>query len=107
VRARGPRLVAACLISLTGALFVGAGVAAAQTTTVPPIPVTGGATTTTVASTATTASSSSSSGSVASGSLASTGIAADLLVPLGFGLIGAGGVLQLAARRPRRNLGLL
>ena len=96
MRARGFRFVAACLVSLAGALCVGAGVASAQTTTVPPIPVTGGATTTTApASTG------------AAGGLASTGIAADMLVPLGFALIGAGGILQVAARRPRRDLGLL
>jgi len=96
VRARGYRFVAACLPVLAGALCVGAGVASAQTTTVPPIPVTGGATTTTApASTG------------AAGDLASTGIAADMLVPLGFALIGAGGILQVAARRPRRDLGLL
>jgi hypothetical protein len=98
VRARGYRLVAACLASVAGALCVGAGVAAAQTTTVPPIPVTGGATTTTAAP---------ATGGAGGGDLASTGIAADLLVPLGFGLIGAGGVLQVASRRPRRDLGLL
>jgi predicted phage tail protein len=39
--------------------------------------------------------------------MASTGIAADILVPLGFALIGVGGVMQVAARRPQRDLGLL
>lgn len=98
MRARGYRFVAASLLCAAGALCVGAGVASAQTTTVPPIPVTGGATTTTAPA---------STGTAAGGDLASTGIAADLLVPLGFGLIGAGGVLQVASRRPRRDLGLL
>ncbi len=102
MRAGGYRLVAACLLSLTGALCLGAGIASAQTTTVPPIPVTP-APTTTVATSATSGTASTG----ATGSLASTGMAADLLVPFGFGLIGVGGLLQLAARRPRRDLGLL
>ena len=97
MRARGYRFVAACLVTLAGALCVGAGVASAQTTTVPPIPVTGGATTTTAPA----------STGAAGDDLASTGIAADMLVPFGFALIGAGGVLQVVARRPRRDLGLL
>ena len=100
MRARGYRFAAACLLVVAGALCVGTGVAAAQTTTVPPIPVTGGATTTTAPATSGT-------GDTAGDDLASTGIAADMLVPLGFGLIGAGGILQVASRRPRRDLGLL
>lgn len=86
--------------------MVGVGVAAAQTTTVPPvrsIPVTGGTTATTAAPTTTAATAATGS----DGDLASTGVAADLLVPFGFALIGVGGVLQVAARRPRRDLGLL
>ena len=81
--------------------------AAAQTgtTTIPPvreIPVTGGQTTTTTAPASTSGTSGTSGGG-----LASTGVAADVLVPFGVALIGVGGVLQVAARRPRRDLGLL
>ena len=86
-----------------GALLVTVGVAGAQTTTTTPpvrsIPVTGGqaATTTTAAATES-----------ATGDLASTGLAADMLVPAGFALIGAGAVMQAAARRrPRNAYGLL
>ena len=92
----------------SAALVLGAGTAAAQTTTVPPIPVTGGSGTT-----ATTAPAGDGGATTAgaegdrSGSLAATGIAADTLVPAGFALIGAGALMQAAARRPRRALGLL
>ena len=87
-----------------GALLMTAGIAGAQTTTTTPpvrsIPVTGGqAATTTTAAPATES---------ATGDLASTGLAADMLVPAGFALIGAGAVMQAAARRrPRNAYGLL
>ena len=109
MRARGYRFAIAGL-ALTGALFVGAGVAAAQTTTLPPvrtIPVTGATTSTTAARATTTTTAAAAVSSATANAMASTGIAADMLVPLGFALIGAGGAMQVAARRPRRDLGLL
>lgn len=84
--------------------------AGAQTTTptsssIPAIPVTGSTPTTVAASTATTAPASASSATAASSTgsagLATTGIAADTLVPLGFGLIGLGALLRALSRRPR------
>ncbi|HEX4978732.1 MAG TPA: hypothetical protein VFV35_01585 [Acidimicrobiales bacterium] len=99
------RLVRFVLLSglAGGFVLVGAPAASAQTTTtVPPvrsIPVTGGQ----AATTTTTAPASSES----AGTLAETGMAADVLVPFGFALIGAGAVLQLASRRPREAFGLL
>jgi predicted phage tail protein len=94
----------------TGALFLSVGVAAAQTTTstLPPvktIPVTGATTTSTTAKATTTTVATAAVS--AAGSMASTGIAADMLVPLGFALIGIGGVMHVVARRPQRDLGLL
>ena len=85
------------------ALIIGAPAAAAQTTTtvppVPAIPVTDGTTATTTAPAV--------SGE-GSRELAQTGMAADLLVPFAFGLIGGGAVLQATARRrPRNAYGLL
>lgn len=98
---RGPRLALASLLA-TAALLSAAAAASAQTTTttppVPPIPVTGGTTATTAAPTSTAAD---------NDDLASTGLAADMLVPVGFALIGVGAVMQAAARRPRRAYGLL
>jgi hypothetical protein len=80
------------------ALIIGAPAALAQTSTtvppVPPIPVTDGTTATTTAAAP--------SGGT-SGELAQTGMAADVLVPFAFGLIGSGAVLQAAARRRSRN----
>ena len=92
-----------------GFVLLGASAASAQTsTTIPPvrsIPVTGGQTATT---TTAPASSGDSVTAGASGGLADTGLAADVLVPFGFALIGGGAVLQAAARRrPRNAYGLL
>jgi hypothetical protein len=94
---------AVCGCIVAGSALLSAGAAAAQTTSttpqIPSIPVTGGqtATTTTAATSA-----------ADDGDLASTGMAADLLVPAGFVLIGTGAVLQAAARRrPRNAYGLL
>lgn len=101
------RLVSASVIAC-GFVLAGATAALAQTTTtVPPvrsIPVTGGQTATT-----TTAAPAAAGGeTAAAGGLADTGIAADMLVPFGFTLIGAGAVMQAAARRrPRNAYGLL
>ena len=99
---RGVRF-AICGVLAGAAAVLSAGVAAAQTTTVPPvrpIPVTGNATTTTAAPVTTAADT--------DGDLASTGVAADMLVPAGFVLIGTGAVLHAAARRrPRNAYGLL
>lgn len=90
----------------SGFVLVGASVASAQTTTtVPPvrtIPVTGGQTATT-----TTAPTTGSTETTEAGGLADTGTAADMIVPFGFALIGAGAVMQAAARRPRSDYGLL
>ena len=91
----------------SGFVLVGASVASAQTTTtVPPvrsIPVTGGQTATTTTAAPTTGSTE----TTGAGGLADTGMAADMLVPFGFALIGAGAVMQAAARRPRGDYGLL
>jgi hypothetical protein len=93
---------------VAGSLMAGAGAAAAQTTTTMPpvrsIPVTGGQT----ATTTTTAPAATGGETAAGGDLADTGIAADMLVPFGFALIGGGAVMQAAARRrPRDAYGLL
>jgi hypothetical protein len=99
-------------LTVTGAIFVGAGMAAAQTSTtstLPPvrtIPVTSGTTATTTTAKATTTTAVGAK-VASSNAMASTGIAADTLVPLGFALIGIGGVMHVASRRPQRNLGLL
>lgn len=77
-------------------LLAGAGAAEAQTTTVPPIPVTGGQTGTTTTAPAGT-------GTGTSGTLAETGVAADMLVPFGFALIASGAAMQAAARRRSRT----
>lgn len=104
------RVVRLGLIAAAAVLFPAAAASAQTTTTIPPIPVTGtgpsGATTTTAPrSTATTAPSG--EGEVAAGQdLASTGFTADKLVPLAFGLIGAGAAMQASARR-RRATGIL
>ena len=102
------RVVRLGLIAAAAVLFPAAAASAQTTTTIPPIPVTGtgpsGATTTTAPrTTATTAP----SGEVAAGQdLASTGFTADKLVPLAFGLIGAGAAMQATSRR-RRATGIL
>ena len=101
------RLASSALIAC-GFVLVGASAASAQTTTTMPpvrsIPVTSGQT----ATTTTTAPATSGGTEGTSGDLADTGLAADMLVPFAFGLIGGGAVLQAAARRrPRNAYGLL
>lgn len=104
------RVLRSLIIATALVVGVAAPVAAQSTTTstMPPvrsIPVTPAqpaTTTTTAATTATTAPAG--DGEVAAGDpLADTGLAADMLVPLGFVLIAVGAALDAAARRYRRT----
>lgn len=102
------RLAFSTLIAGSFVVLGASAVSAQTTTTMPPvrsIPVTGGQTATT---TTAPEGGGDSVTAGASGDLADTGIAADMLVPFGFALIGGGAVLQAAARRrPRNAYGLL
>lgn len=103
------RVLRSLIIATALVVGVAAPVAAQTTTTstMPPvrsIPVTPAqpATTTTTAATASAAGAG--AGEAAAGDpLADTGIAADMLVPLGFVLIAVGALLDAAARRYRRT----
>ena len=113
VRLIRPAVFSAALVLGLGG---GAGLAAAQTapsTTMPPvrsIPVTPAPTTPTTAAPATNTAAATTTETAAAATqapLADTGIAADRLVPLGFGLIGLGAALSGASRRTRRAYTLL
>jgi hypothetical protein len=104
------RVLRLAIVSATLVIGLAAPVAAqTTTTTIPPvrsIPVTSGPTTTAAPSpttTTTVASTAVTSATTDAKPLASTGVAADKLVPLGFLLIALGAALTGAARRPRRT----
>jgi hypothetical protein len=95
------------VVLVSAALVVGLAAPAfgQTTTTVRPIPVTGTGPTSTVAPTTTArpATTATTVAGTAASPLASTGVAADKLVPFGFVLIAMGALLTAAARRPRRT----